>query len=123
MCCQRFDVEVLLANIYGSPKYTKNTGLPIQDFMLKYCRYLDNILPGSNFFRMSKEDIDDYVAKSKYIYEWENKSKKMLMAKLKPKREKYNQPYPNDTDEKLQFAADVCLIAFVPEQKKEKVNA
>jgi hypothetical protein len=109
---------VLLANIYGSPEYKENTGIAIQDFMKNYCRYLDNILPGCNFYRMSEEDIDDYVEKnSKFV--WVDKPAGILLAKSKPEREKYNQPYPKDTDEKLQFAADVCLIAFVQNPERE----
>jgi hypothetical protein len=123
MCCQRFGAEVLLANIYGSPEYKENTGIPIQGFMENYCRYLDNILPGCNFYRMSEDDIDDYVKQSKYIFAWEDELKKILLAKSKPEREKYNQQYPKDTDEKLQFAADVCLIAFTQNPKKKTVDS
>jgi hypothetical protein len=123
MCCQRFNAEVLLANIYGSPEYKENTGIQIQDFIKNYCRYLDNILPGCNFYRMSEDDINDYVEKSKYIFAWEDESKKKLLAKSRPEREKFNQPYPKDTDEKLQFAADVCLIAFVQNSEKKTVNS
>jgi hypothetical protein len=119
MCCQRFSAEVLLANIYGSPEYKENTGILIHDFIKNYCRYLDNILPGCNFYRMSEDDIDDYVEKSKYRFAWEDKPDGMLLAKSKPERKKYNQPYPKDTDEKLQFAADVCLIAFAKKPEKK----
>jgi hypothetical protein len=114
---------VLLANIYGSPDYIENTEIQIQDFMKNYCRYLDNILPGSNFYRMSEDDIDDCVKKSKSIFAWKDKSKKTLLAKSKPNREKYNQPYPPNTDEKLQFAADVCLAAFVKKPEMETVDS
>jgi hypothetical protein len=117
MCCQRFPADVLLANVFGSSRYKENQVIPVYDFLKKYCRHLNTILSGSNFFEISENDIESCAARYKGILEWVDDSKEYLMAhrdeqKRMLNRDVFNQPYSEITDKKLKITADSLLDNF-----------
>lgn len=113
MCCVRFDIDVLLVNIFGSPQYKDGMEIPIQQFIKKYCGFLNDIIPGYTFFETSKDDIDDCVRQYNAVFRWKDDHKDQLQAKADMlNRDKFNQIYPDTIAKKLCWVADICLGAW-----------
>jgi hypothetical protein len=122
MCCLRFDADVLLANIYGSPSYKKSMEIHIYKFLEDYCNYLNNILPGYKFYNTSKEDIEDFVHQYNGIFRWKDETNKVILEAeegvLNP--DYFNQNYPGNTGERLKFAVGICLGVWKMKQEAKK---
>jgi hypothetical protein len=122
MCCLRFNADVLLANIYGSPSYKKDMEIDIYDLLEDYCGHLNSILPGYKFYNKSEKDIEDFVLKYHSIFKWKDeKNRRILQAEegiFKP--DYFNQNYPEDMGEKLEFAADICLSDLSKKRQKNE---
>jgi len=123
MCCLRFDADVLLANVYGSPRYKKDMDIDIYDFLEEYKDYLNTILPGYKFYNKSTEEVEAFVNQYPNIFKWKDPTKKILQAgEVVPNPDYFNHNYPRDVGERLKFAADICLGAWDLNQNEKKQN-
>jgi hypothetical protein len=123
MCCLRFDANVLLANVYGSPRYKKDMDIEIYDFLEEYKDYLNTILPGYKFYNKSTEEVEAFVNQYPNIFKWKDPTKRKILQAderiLNP--DYFNQNYPGDVSEKIKFAADVCLGVWILEQQDKNL--
>jgi hypothetical protein len=125
LCCLRFDADVLLANVYGSPRYKKDMAIEIYDFLEEYKDYLNTILPGHKFYNKSTEEVEAFVNRYPNILKWKDPTKRKILQAdervLNP--DYFNQNYPGNVPDKLQFAADVCLGVWILEQQDKKLKS